>query len=209
MAFPDNFPYTITNGTTPDADEVQGNFNAVADYFNGLTPGQLFIANASGKIVGTTASGDVTVNSSGAFSLAAGSVGATEIADGEVGTAELANGAATSAKVSLSFEQESENAGQSVTTSYANLVAVGCVAGTWLFNGHFVIVGATNAFYGRTTVGGVGGNEIASSPAAQEHSGGYSFVQTLGSSTNVTIQVKKGTSDAATAFGSLTAVRIA
>jgi len=63
------FPVDINNGDTPDADVVMNNFEWIRQYLNprlgNLTPNQLLIADASGRLVGRTIHGDITIAEDG------------------------------------------------------------------------------------------------------------------------------------------------
>lgn len=117
MAFPTSWPYTITNGTTPDATEVMANLNSISSHFTGKTGGQLLIANSSGVVTAQTMSGDVTVSNTGVASLSANSVGSSEIATDAVGSSEIAANAVGSSEIASGAVTASEIAAGAVGTA--------------------------------------------------------------------------------------------
>lgn len=95
MADPVSTTYDFVNGTPADGAEVTQNFDDIEGYLNdrlgAASSAQIWVADSSGKATPKTLSGDATISTAGALSLASNSVGASEI--GSLPYAELTKSA--------------------------------------------------------------------------------------------------------------------
>lgn len=82
-----------------DEDNVDPNGDIPLTALATQTAGRLIIANASGVIVPAAASGVVTMDSAGAFSLVNNSVGNSQLQDNAVGNAELQDNAVNTSEI--------------------------------------------------------------------------------------------------------------
>lgn len=145
MPDPVDLTYTLVNGTTADATEVQQNFDDIVNWiegrFDGASAGQLWVANASGHATAKTASGDLTLASSGAFS----------IGSNKITTAMLQANAVTSPKLNLTTVS-ANSSGVTLSTSYQDIATLSTpTAGTYLFLGNMIVdtLGANEVVYAK------------------------------------------------------------
>lgn len=114
------------------AEKADSSLDAIAPkQITGVAKKQLLIANASGVVTAVTASGDVTNDESGVFSIGAGKVGesklandavtAAKIAENAVGSSEIAPGAVGASEIADGSVGESELADGAVTSQKAKL----------------------------------------------------------------------------------------
>lgn len=108
-------PHNITNGMTPDADEVMDDFNAIKTF----------------------------LNTTGAHKFQAGTVDAAAIAADAVGTSELAPDSVTSTELNLSPNSTNTVPAIFLNNSYQDILSLaGLTAGTYLI---FLSVGIDTA----------------------------------------------------------------
>ncbi len=92
------------------------------------TAGQLLIANASGVITATTMSGDATLSSSGALTIANQAVTNAKIADGTI----------QNTKLNLSANDVTQPNNINLLSTWSDLISITPNAGTYLFIGSLV-----------------------------------------------------------------------
>lgn len=137
---------TITDELWNDSfDSIKAKWDA---RFGALTPGHIFVANASGVITGVAMSGDATISQAGVLSLAANSVAQPELADNAVGEEEITTALAQKLGVSevatvrrataiIATEQTLDSA------SWADLATVGPAVTVETVAGGLLIVAAS------------------------------------------------------------------
>ncbi len=120
--------YDFTSGEVISASKFNQNFTDVENFLNTdgniphsrlatATPGRLLVANGSSVLTAVTLSGDATLSSAGALTIANDAINAPKIATDAVGTTEIAADAVTSSEIATDAVGTAEIAADAVTAS--------------------------------------------------------------------------------------------
>jgi hypothetical protein len=110
-------PPSIEAATKPPAERIHKLLGEIAPkQITGVAKKQLLIANASGIVTAVTASGDVTNDESGVFTIGGEKVGTTKIANDAVTAAKIAENAVESSEIAAGAVAESELADSAATS---------------------------------------------------------------------------------------------